>query len=129
MIVQGLALHREDRRIGFEQVAALHAGGAGPGAHEQRVVGIAEGNVRVVRADDALEQRKGAVVQFHRHAPQGIEGRRDFQQLQDHRLIPAEHLPSRYAEHQRIADLARRPRHRHSHRFCHVASRLFGRVF
>ena len=129
MIVQGLALHREDRRVGFEQVAALHAGGAGAGTDEQAVVRAVERDVRIVRLDDAREQRKGAVIQFHRHAAQGIESRRNLQQLQDHRPMPAEHLASRYAENQRIADLAGRPGNRHSNWFCHVSSRLLGRLF
>ena len=41
--------------------------------------------------DHAGEQREGAVVELHRHAVERAERRRDLEQLQDDRLVGAEH--------------------------------------
>jgi hypothetical protein len=61
---------------------------------------------RVVGADDARKERKGAVVEFHAHSLEGFHGRGDIQQLQDHRLAVAEHRAGGDAKQECVADLA-----------------------
>ncbi len=55
----------------------------------------------------AGQQREGAIVQFHHHALEGLlrffVG--DFEQLQDDRLVFAEHFAGGDAEQQGVADL------------------------
>ena len=104
--VQRLALRREDRAVGFEQVLALHACAARTRADEQRVVDVLERDVRVIGRDDTRERRKRAIVEFHRQRHATRQRGRDFKQLQDHRLILAEHVAGGDAEQQGIADLA-----------------------
>jgi len=60
----------------------------------------------VIGHDDAGQQRERAVVQFHRHAFQSLQGRGDFQQLQNDGLVFAQHVAGSNAEQQGIADLA-----------------------
>ena len=73
VVVDGLALRLEDAAVGRQQVAALHARGAGAGADEQGDVGAVEGRVRVVGDVDAAQQREGAVVELHGGALGGLE--------------------------------------------------------
>ena len=68
MIVQRFSLYREDRGIGFQQVISLHAGAARTGADEQRIVGVLEGLVRIIRGNDAGQGGECAVVEFHDNA-------------------------------------------------------------
>ena len=100
------ALRREDRAVGGQQVAALHALLARHGADEQGVVGIAERDVGVVAADDAREQRECAVVQLHRDALERAQRGRDLEQLQDDGLIRSEELSARDAREEAVTDLA-----------------------
>ena len=106
MGVQRLALRPEDRAIGREQILALHAGAARARADQQGVGAILERDIGVVGRHDALQQREGAIVELHHHAFQRLERGRDFQQVQDHRLVLAQHVAGGDAEEQGIADLA-----------------------
>ena len=56
----------------------------------------------------AGEQRKGAIVDFHHHASQGVLGFLigDLEQLQDHWLILAQHVAIGDPEQQAVSDLA-----------------------
>src|ERR1700761_7176883 len=108
MIVDGLALRAEDPAVGLEQVAALHARGAGPGADEQGHVGAVEGGLEVIGDVRARQQGKGAIVQLHGGAFGRLQGWGDLQEPQAHRNIRAEELPGGNAEEQGVADLARR---------------------
>src|SRR4029079_13133311 len=66
-LVERLALRGEDRAVGLEQVAALHAGTARPGTDKQGEVHAVEDLVGV-RADlDTGKQRERAVVELHHH--------------------------------------------------------------
>ena len=104
--VQGLALDGKDLSIGFQQVLALHALRTGASTNQQGIVGILEGYHRVVRADDAVQQREGTIVKLHGHAAKSLHALRQVQQLKDHRLIGSEHGATGDAEHKTIADLA-----------------------
>jgi hypothetical protein len=106
--VQRLALHREDLGVGFQQVLAFHARAARTRADQQGEVGILEGGHRVGVGGHAGQQRERAVVDFHHHALERLLGLLvvDFQQLQDDRLVLAQHVAVGDAEQQGIADLA-----------------------
>ena len=90
-----------------EQVGALHPRLAGHRSDEKRVVRIPERGVRVVGLHDALEERERAVLELHGDAAERVERRGDLEQLEDDRLIRAEHLAGRDAEQQAVADLSR----------------------
>ena len=55
-----------------------------------------------------LQQREGAVLQLHDDAAEGVERRRDLLQLQDHRLVGAEHRAAGDPEDEGVADVAGR---------------------
>ena len=105
--VERLALHRENLRVGEQQVLALHARTARPRADEQRCMTILERNLRVVGRNDPVQGRKRAVVQFHHDALQRAKRRRDLEQVQVDRLVGPEHLARGHSEGKRVADLAR----------------------
>jgi hypothetical protein len=65
VIVDRLALYRENRGVGFEQVLALHAGAARTSADQQRVVGVLEGGLRIVGGT----RRRPAVGKRSRSVP------------------------------------------------------------
>ena len=106
--VERLALRAEDAAVGRQQIAALHARGARPGADEQRDVGAVERLGRVIGDVDAGEQRERAVVELHRGALGGLQRRGDLEQREPDRHIGAEQLPGRDAEEQRVTDLTGR---------------------
>ena len=101
----------EDLAVVLEEVGAFHAGAAGLGADEQGPVGVLEADVRVAGEDHVLEEREGAVVELHGDALEGVHGLfdRDFEELQDHRLIGAEHLAGGDAEQEGVTDLPAGP--------------------
>ena len=71
----------------------------------------------------ALEQRKGAVIQFHAHAVQRGHGLfiGDFDEMQDDRLVRAKRRAGRDAKQEGITDLAGRAGDRHTNRgFAHI---------
>ena len=105
-LVEGLALRGEDRAVGLEQVAALHARAAGPGADEQREVHAVEDLVRVGADLDAGQQRERAVVELHHDALERLQSRFDLEQTQLDRAVRAQQRAARQAEQQAVADLA-----------------------
>ena len=92
-LINDAALGGENFAVVLEQVGAFHAGAAGLGADEQAPVGILETDLRVVGENHALQERESAVVEFHRHALEGFHGffHGHFEELENHRLIGAEH--------------------------------------
>ena len=91
-----------------QQVLALHARAARTRADQQGDVGVLERDLRIVGADHAGQQRERAVLQLHHHALERGLGllHRQFEHLQDDRLVLAEHLAGGDAEQQGVADLA-----------------------
>ena len=63
-------------------------------------VGVLNATIGSAVRDHAVQQREGAVVQLHHHALERLLGFlvRDFQHLQDHRLVLAEHFAAGDAE-------------------------------
>ena len=62
---QRLALRLEDPTVGRQQVGALHPGLARHRPDEQCHVGVTEGDVGIVGADDLGEQRKAQSSSLH----------------------------------------------------------------
>ena len=111
VIVERLALRLEDPAVGLEQVAALHALGAGPRADEQGDVHPVERLGRVVVDVDPGEQREGAVVELHRRALGGLDRLGDLQQGQVDRGVGPQQVSAGDPEQERVADLAGGARH------------------
>src|SRR5690606_30379053 len=88
--------------------------------HQQGVVSVLERSCRVVGGAHTVQQREGAVVEFHDHALERLERRCDLQQLQLHRLILAEHVARRDPEQQGVTDLTCCARYRYYDRFLHA---------
>jgi hypothetical protein len=114
VIVDGLALYREDRSVGLQQVLALHAGAARACTYQQCVVAVFEGNVRIVGCDESGQRPERTIVEFHDDTLESIQCLRYLEQLQDHRLVIAEHLPGSNAKSELIADLAGSPGDRYA---------------
>ncbi len=112
--VHRLALLDENPCVLQQQVLALHARSARPRAYQQRELGFLERGSRVAGAGHAGEQRKRAILELHHHALERrlrlVDGQ--LEQLQDHRLVLAEHVAVGDAEQQAVADLAGGAGHR-----------------
>jgi hypothetical protein len=78
----------------------------------------------VVGQHHAGEQRKRAVVQLHRHAFERLQRRRDFQQLQDDRLIRPEEVAVGNAKDQGVPNVACCTGNGDAHRCLHFLSPL-----
>src|SRR5690554_72648 len=104
-LVQCAALNGKDFGVGGQQVRALHALGAWAGAYQNGDLGVLESNFRVVGSNHAGQQREGAVLQFHHDAFQCVLGLWQVQQLQDDRLVLAQHFATGDAEQQGVTDL------------------------
>ena len=78
---------------------------AGHAAHEQGPVHTAEAFVEAGGRNHALEQREGAVVEFHHYAAEGLECGFDFDQVEDDRLSGSEHRARGDAEQEGVANL------------------------
>ncbi len=98
----------EDLGVFEQQVLALHAGAARLGANQQGLLGILEGHQRVAGADHVSQQREGAVFEFHHHTGECGLGffQRQFEHLQDDRLVFAQHFATGDAEQQGVTDLS-----------------------
>ena len=105
-LVERLALGGEDRAVGLEQVAALHARAARAGADQQGEVDAVEDLLGVGADLDAGQGRERAVVELHDDALERLEGRLDLEQPQLDRAVRAEQRPARETEQQAVADLA-----------------------
>lgn len=75
-----------------QQIAPFHPFATRARSDEHRVIGIAERDARIVADFDRLQQREGAVFQFHHHAAQRVQRVRQFQELKDDGLIVAEQI-------------------------------------
>jgi hypothetical protein len=63
----------KDGAVGGQQILALHAGAARPRADQHGEIGVFERDFQLSVATTPGQQRKGAVVQFHHHALQGLD--------------------------------------------------------
>ena len=105
-VVEGLALRGEDRAVGREQVAALHARAARARADEQGEVDAVEDLARRrAPISTPARLRERAVVELHDDALERLEGGLDLEQSQLDRAV-AEQRAAGEAEEQAVADLA-----------------------
>ena len=81
-------------------------GAAGSGSDQDGVVGILETFFDIGRGHNPGQQREGGIVQFHDDSLERVNGRRNFNQLQDDRLVGAEQVARGDAKAKLIADLA-----------------------
>ena len=109
--VKRFALSNKNCPIDSQQLGTLHARATRTGTDQQRVVGVFERHHRVAVRFHANQQREGAIVEFHHDTLEGFlrAFNRDFEQLQNHRLVCAEHFARGNAEQQGITDLASCP--------------------
>src|SRR5690606_21298054 len=98
MVVDRLALHREDGCVSRQQVLTLHARATWTSANQQCVISVYESYVGVISTDVVGQQWESTIILLHRHALQGFQPRGDLQQLQNHRLTLAQHVASSDAE-------------------------------
>ena len=68
-----------------------------------------------------MHERERTVVQLHLDRFQHFQCRSDFEQLQDHRLILAQHFTGSNTENQRVTDLTSGTSHRYANRLFHHA--------
>ena len=87
------------------EVFALHAGLARNGADEQGPVDALEAFVKRGGRDNTLEEWKRAIIELHDDAVERLEGGLDLQQVEDDRLLRAEHRAGGDPEQERVADL------------------------
>ncbi len=106
LLAERLALRGEDRAVGLQQVLAEHARPARHRADEDRDLGSVETLHGIVVGFDAREQREGAVVELHDDAVDRAHGGLDVDELEDDRLVLAEHVASGDAKEQAVTDLA-----------------------
>jgi len=103
----GLALAGEDFAVDAEEVFALHAGSARDAADEEGPVDAGEADIDAGGGGDAVEEGKGAVVEFHANAVQS--GQRFFVIALDEAeidgLIGAEEGAGGDAEEEGVSDL------------------------
>ncbi len=92
MVTDRSALYGKNSGVCLQQILAFHTRAARSCAHQQRIVAVLEGDIRVVGGDDTGECRERAVVEFHDHALQGGQRGRNFEQLQNDRLVTAQQL-------------------------------------
>ena len=74
----------------------------------------------------ALEEREGAVLELHDDAAERGQGRLDLDQVEDDRLVGAEHRARGDAEEQGVADLAGGAGHGHAKGGLHEDSTVAG---
>ena len=92
VVVDRLALRREDSTVRLKQVAALHPLRARARADEEGDVGAIERLIGLVADLNPAEQRKGTVEQFHRRSFSGAERRRDLEQTKLNWAVRTEQL-------------------------------------
>jgi len=78
-------------------------GPRGARADQQCDVAITEGGPRIVGGDHLVERGECAVGKLHHDALQCLHRRRDLEQVQVHRLDPAQHLTRGDAKGEGIA--------------------------
>ena len=93
-----LTLADEDFAVNTKEVFPLHALFSGNAADEQSPVHTAKSFIEVCGGNDAFEERKGAVVEFHDDTAQSRKSGFNFDEVEDDGLILAEHRAGGDAE-------------------------------
>lgn len=82
----------EDFGVAHQQVTSFHARASGFGANEKSELRVFETFSLVVSADDALDEREGAVIEFHGDTLEGLQSLGQLDELENDGLIFAKHL-------------------------------------
>src|SRR5690554_4388512 len=106
MLTDRRALDGKDLGIFSQQVLAFHARTARASADEQGDLRILEGDVGVVGDGDSLEKWERAIFQFHSYAGKRFLRLGQIKQLQNDRLIFAQHLSAGNAKQHAVCNLA-----------------------
>ena len=109
-----LSLAGENFPIDAQQVLAFHARLARHAAHQNRPIDVLEPSLQIIRRHHALEQRERTVVQFHDHPAQRFDALRDFNQMQDDRLVRTKDGTGSDARQQGITNLTGGTGHRNA---------------
>ena len=88
-----------------EQIAAFHPGFAWHGSHEQCPIGAAETLIQIGSGHHFIEEREGAVIEFHDHSTQSGQCWLNFDEAEVDGLIRAEDGTGGDTEQQRVANL------------------------
>jgi hypothetical protein len=99
-------LDGENLRVYAQEVLAFHARGARACTHEERELGVPERGFRLLGGDDVVEEREGAILEFHDDALEGLSGLRDLEELEDHGLFAPQQVAGGKAEDEGVADVA-----------------------
>ncbi len=105
-LIERLALSGKYLCISQQQVLAFHSRTARPGSDQKRDLAVAKGGLGLIRGHHLIQRRERAVVQLHHHSAQSRQRRRNFQQVQVHRLISAQHRTRCHAKREGVTDLA-----------------------
>merc|ERR1719464_2124694 len=103
-LINGFACLGKDLAISFNQVCTLHSWATGLGPNKKRIVDVFERSVRVVRAEHAIKQGKGAVVKLHCHSPKCFNCKRQLQRSNLHSLSLSEEFSACNAEKQAVSN-------------------------
>ena len=106
VLLNSFTLAYEYFAVDSEQVGAFHSLLAGHAAHEQSPICAVEAFVQIACGDYVVEQRECAVVQLHLHALQRLHSGLNFDEVQLHGLIRAEHVTAGDSEQKGVADLS-----------------------
>ena len=117
----------EDRAVDADQVRTFHAVLTWHAADADDDVAITEAIFHVIAIGfhNTRQRRERAVIQFHLHAVQGGKNWRNFDKVQDHRLIRPKHFTGGNTENQSVPNLASGTGHSNSNRSSHVSRILF----
>ncbi len=124
-LIQRLALHREYSGILGQQVLALHSRPPGTGTYQHSEIDIRKYNGRIIRRHYAVKQWECTVIKLHDNALKGAHRRRDFEQLQNDRLVASQHIARSNPEQHGVTDLSGRTCDRNPHRFLHEPLSFF----
>jgi hypothetical protein len=90
VVVDGLANIDEDLAVVLEQVSAFHAWAAWLGTNKEVVLNILEGDREVASANDIVEEREGAIVQFSLDSLEDLLLEGQVEQVEDDTLVLSE---------------------------------------
>ena len=118
-LIQRLALHREYSGILGQQVLALHSRAPRAGTYQHSEINVRKCNGRIIGRHYAVKQRECTIIKLHDNALKGVHRRRDFEQLQNDRLVASQHIARSNPEQHGVTDLSGSTCDRNPNRFLH----------
>ena len=105
----------EDGSIGLQKICALHSRPSRSCPHQDGIVSVLEGHLRISCRYDLLKQRIGAILELQDLTIENILGLWQLEQLQNDILIGSKHCPLSNEVRQETSDCAGSPCHSNSH--------------